>query len=51
MIGRDLKVGDRFEDGGRTFVVEKVIEEGIYESRIVYEDEVVEKPKKTTKKK
>lgn len=48
MITRGLKKGERFEDGGRTFIVEEVLENGNYISReVTKEDEPKEiKPKK-----
>lgn len=48
MITRGLKKGERFEDGGRTFIVEEVLENGNYISReMTKEDEPKEiKPKK-----
>lgn len=52
MIKKGLKVGDKFEDGGRTFEVLEVYENGNYSSRIVeFTVITAEKPKTTRKKK
>ena len=39
MIVKGLKKGDKFEDGGRLFVVEKVLPSGNYISREIAEEE------------
>ena len=38
MIRKGLKKGDKFEDGGRIFVVEEVLETGNYLSREIKEE-------------
>ncbi len=57
MITKGLKKGEKFEDGGRYFVIEEVLETGDYISRQIAETEQTvknETPKKAkaeTKKK
>lgn len=52
MIKKGLKVGDTFEDGGRTYKVLQVYENGNYSSEIVvFTPSTEEKPKTTRKKK
>lgn len=52
MIPRDLKPGDRFIDGGNTYVVLEVLPNGNYTSRIAdpTKPEPVKKGRKTTSK-
>ena len=46
MIRKGLKKGDKFEDGGRVFIIEEVLETGNYLSREIKEEieEVEETP-------
>ena len=46
MIRKGLKKGDKFEDGGRIFIIEEVLETGNYLSREIKEEieEVEETP-------
>ena len=48
MITAGLKKGDKFEDAGRYFVIEKVLKDGNYISREITGEEH-EKPKKKKK--
>lgn len=48
MITAGLKKGDKFEDAGRYFVIEKVLKDGNYISREITAEEH-EKPKKKKK--
>ena len=52
MVKAGLKVGDTFEDGGRTYTVTKVLPNGCYVSTAKAEVPVVEgsKPTKRTSK-
>ncbi len=52
MIPRDLKPGDRFVDGGNTYVVLEVLPDGSYTSRIAGPEplETPKKGRKTTSK-
>ena len=45
MIRKGLKKGDKFEDGGRLFIIEEVLETGNYLSREIKE-EIEETPVK-----
>lgn len=45
MIRKGLKKGDKFEDGGRLFIIEEVLETGNYLSREIKE-EIEEMPVK-----
>lgn len=45
MIRKGLKKGDKFEDGGRVFIIEEVLETGNYISREIKE-EIEETPVK-----
>ena len=47
-LRKGLKKGEYFEDAGRFFVIEEVLESGDYVSRQIEKPE--EKPKKTKKK-
>ena len=55
MIRKGLKKGDKFEDGGRVFIIEEVLETGNYISREIKEEidemPVEAAPKKTRTKK
>lgn len=57
MITKGLKKGEKFEDGGRYFVIEEVLTSGDYISRQITEtertarDEAPKKVKTETKKK
>ena len=55
MIRKGLKKGDKFEDGGRVFIIEEVLETGNYISREIKEEidemPVEAVPKKTRTKK
>ena len=50
MIRKGLKKGDKFEDGGRLFIIEEVLETGNYLSREIKE-EIEETPVKAAPKK
>ena len=42
MIRKGLKKGDKFEDGGRVFIIEEVLETGNYLSREIKEEDIIE---------
>ena len=42
MIRKGLKKGDKFEDGGRLFIIEEVLETGNYLSREIKEEDIIE---------
>lgn len=54
MIRKDLKVGDKFTDGNRTFIVQAVVSEGVYISKVVDSEEeapIVEEKKEVKEEK
>lgn len=46
-----LKKGDKFEDGGRVFIIDQVLPNGDYISHIAAADGTTEEEKETAKKK
>ena len=48
MIRKGLKKGDKFEDGGRVFIIEEVLETGNYLSREIKEEDIIEEAEEET---